>query len=392
MEGDTVTLLGNGRVVTPDAVLDPGWIEISGERIVEVGSGDPGRPLDIDLAGRVVVPGFVDTHVHGGGGASYLSATPEETATVVEFHRSHGTTTTFASLVSTTAEELERQVAALAELAADDVVDGLHLEGPWISEVRRGAHDPTVLRPPTTEELERLLALGRGTIRMVTLAPELPGALDAVRQIVDAGAVAAVGHSDATYEAVLAAVDAGASVGTHLFNGMPPLHHRKPGPVGALLEDPRVVVELVADGIHLHPATIDLAVRAAGPDRVSLVTDAMTAAGMGDGDYALGGQAVRVENGVARLADSDSIAGSTLTMDAAFRFVVQEVGLSLEQAARIASTTPARAFGLVDVGALRPGQRADLVVLDADLNVVAVMRCGSWVAGDPTSRGTKESS
>src|SRR5690606_21626052 len=162
---------------------------------------------------------------------------------------------TFASLISTTAPELERQVAALAELAADGLVDGLHLEGPWISEARRGAHDPAVLRPPTTEELERLLALGRGTIRMVTLAPELPGALDAVRRIVDAGVVAAVGHSDASYETVRAAVDAGASVGTHLFNGMPPLHHREPGVVGALLEDPRVVVELVADGIHLHPAT-----------------------------------------------------------------------------------------------------------------------------------------
>jgi N-acetylglucosamine-6-phosphate deacetylase len=385
-----VTLLGNGRVVTPDAVLDPGWIEVSGERIVEVGSGEAGRPLDIDLTGRVVVPGFVDTHVHGGGGASYLTATQEETATVVEFHRSHGTTTTFASLISTTAPELERQVAALAELAADELVDGVHLEGPWISEVRRGAHDPAVLRPPTTEELERLLALGRGTIRMVTLAPELSGGLDAVRQVVDAGAVAAVGHSDASYETVRAAVDAGASVGTHLFNGMPPLHHRKPGVVGALLEDPRVVVELIADGIHLHPATIALAVRAAGPDRVSLVTDAMTAAGMGDGDYTLGGQAVRVVDGVARLADGDSIAGSTLTMDAAFRFVVQEVGLSLEQAARIASTTPARTFGLVDVGALQPGMRADLVVLDTDLQVAAVMRCGSWVSGDPTR--TKESS
>ncbi|REF35879.1 N-acetylglucosamine-6-phosphate deacetylase [Thermasporomyces composti] len=385
-----MTLLGNGRVVTPEAVLDPGWIEISGERIVEVGSGEAARPLDVDLAGRVVVPGFVDTHVHGGGGASYLSATQAETATVVQFHRSHGTTTTFASLISTTAPELERQVAALAELAADGLVDGLHLEGPWISEARRGAHDPAVLRPPTTEELERLLALGRGTIRMVTLAPELPGALDAVRRIVDAGVVAAVGHSDASYETVRAAVDAGASVGTHLFNGMPPLHHREPGVVGALLEDPRVVVELVADGIHLHPATVALAIRAAGPDRVSLVTDAMTAAGMGDGDYTLGGLPVRVVDGVARLADSDSIAGSTLTMDAAFRFAVQTVGLSLEQAARVASTTPARTFGLSDVGALQPGMRADLVVLDADLQVTAVMRRGSWVSGDPTR--TKEGS
>ncbi|WP_020574302.1 N-acetylglucosamine-6-phosphate deacetylase [Actinopolymorpha alba] len=373
-----MTLLGNGRIVTPDGVLEAGWVEVTGDRLSGVGAGQPRTP-DVDLAGRIVVPGFVDTHVHGGGGASYLSATPEETATAAEFHLSHGTTTTFASLISTTADELAREVAALADLAADGIVAGLHLEGPWLSEVRRGAHDPAVLRPPASAEVERLLALGRGTVRMVTLAPELPGGLDAVRQVVDAGVVAAVGHSDADYDTVLGAVDAGASVATHLFNGMPPLHHRTPGPVGALLEDPRVTVELIADGIHLHPATIAVSVRAAGVDRVSLVTDAMTAAGMSDGTYGLGAQSVRVENGVARLAGGDSIAGSTLTMDAAFRLVVQKAGLTLEQAARVAATTPARVFGMDDVGALVPGRRADLVVLDDSLELLAVMRAGAWV-------------
>ena len=378
-----MTLLGNVRVVTPDGVLDPGWIEVAGDRIAGVGAGSAPRTPDLDLSGRTVVPGFVDTHVHGGGGGTYLAATPEETARVADFHRSHGTTTTFASLISSTAPDLERQVPALADLVTDGVVAGIHLEGPWLSEIRRGAHNPAVLRPPAPAEVERLLRLGRGTVRMVTLAPELTGGLDAVRQVVDAGAVAAVGHSDADFDTVLAAIDAGASVGTHLFNGMPPLHHRAPGPVGALLQDSRVSVELVADGHHLHATTIDLAIRAAGVDRVSLVTDAMTAAGMGDGVYGLGDRSVRVENGVARLADGDSIAGSTLTMDAAFRFVVREAGLSLDQAARVASTTPARAFGLADIGALRPGLRADLVLLDAALEVDAVMRAGVWVAGDP---------
>lgn len=391
-------LLTNARVVTTDEVLDPGWIEVAGDRIRALGPGpaptaaaaeDSEQPAraetgDVwDLAGNVVVPGFVDTHVHGGGGGSYLSATPDDTARVVRFHRSHGTTTTFASLISAPREELERQVAALVDLVGDEWIAGIHLEGPWISEARRGAHDPHVLRPPTQDEVSRLLSLGTGTITMVTLAPELPGGLEAVRQVVDAGAVAAVGHSDATYDVVLAAVEAGATVGTHLFNGMPPLHHRAPGPVGALLHDPRVTVELIADGVHLHPGAVELAVRAAGIDRVSLVTDAMAAAGVGDGRYELGGQEVEVVAGVARLAGKDSIAGSTLTMDAAFRFVVREVGLSLPEAARIAATTPARTFGLTDVGAIRPGYLADLVVLDSDLAVAAVMRRGTWEA-EPT--------
>ncbi|MGH3659951.1 MAG: amidohydrolase family protein, partial [Micromonosporaceae bacterium] len=188
---------------------------------------------------------------------------------------------------------------------------------------------------------------------------------------------------------VLTAVDCGATVGTHLFNGMPPLHHRSPGPIGALLEDSRVTVELIADGIHLHPAAIGLAVRSAGVDRVSLVTDAMTAAGMGDGVYGLGARSVEVKAGVARLAGGDSIAGSTLTMGGAFRFVVRDVGLSLEQAARMAATTPARTFGLTDRGAVEQGLLADLVVLDADLAVVAVMRRGSWVTGPPSAAPCK---
>jgi N-acetylglucosamine-6-phosphate deacetylase len=379
-----VTVLANGRVVTPDGVLEPGWVEVTGDRLTAMGPGAAPTTPDVDLSGRIVVPGFVDTHVHGGGGASYLSATPEDTATVAAFHRAHGTTTTFASLVSTTADKLERQVAALADLVSDDLLAGIHLEGPWLSTARRGAHNPAVLRAPAHEEVAHLLRLGRGGVTMATVAPELPGGLGAVRQIVDAGAVAAVGHSDADYATVLAAVDAGATVGTHLFNGMPPLHHRSPGPVGALLEDSRVTVELIADGIHLHPAAIGLAVRSAGVDRVSLVTDAMTAAGMGDGVYGLGEQAVEVRAGVARLAGGDSIAGSTLTMGGAFRFVVQEVGLSLEQAARIAATTPARTFGLADRGALAEGLLADLVVLDTDLAVVAVMRRGSWISREPS--------
>jgi N-acetylglucosamine-6-phosphate deacetylase len=196
---------------------------------------------------------------------------------------------------------------------------------------------------------------------------------------VEAGAVAALGHTDATYAVTRAALDAGATVGTHLFNAMRPVHHREPGPVVALLDDPRATVEVIADGVHVHPAMLRRAVTTKGAGRVALVTDAMAAAGMADGNYRLGGLHVEVKGGVARLAEGGALAGSTLTMDAALRGAVHESGLSLEAAARLASTTPAAVFGLPDVGAIEAGKRADLVVLDHDLRVTAVMAAGAWI-------------
>jgi N-acetylglucosamine-6-phosphate deacetylase len=371
----TVRLEG-ARIVTPAGVLDPGWVEVAGDRIVAVGLG--GTPT-----GLTVVPGFVDIHVHGGGGASFLSADPDEAARAVAFHRRRGTTTTLASLVTAPVDILGRQLSALADLCTDGLLAGIHLEGPWLNSVRRGAHDPAFLRPPALPEVRRLLAAGGSALRMVTLAPELDGGLDAVRAVVAAGAVAAVGHTDATYEVARASIDAGARLGTHLFNGMRPVHHREPGPVVALLEDDRVAVELVNDGTHLHPAIVRGVVAAIGPDRVALVTDAIGGAGMGDGEYELGGLRVRVSGGVARLASTGSIAGSTLTMDAAFRRAVVDAGLPLEVAARLTSSRPARVLGLDDLGAIEPGRRADLAVLDEKLEVVAVMARGAWVDGPP---------
>jgi N-acetylglucosamine-6-phosphate deacetylase len=374
-----VSVLAGGRVVIPDRVLDPGWVEVAGDRLAAVGEGTPATPADVDLAGRVVVPGFVDLHVHGGGGGSYTSGDEHEAARVVGFHRRHGTTTTMASLVTVELAELERVVAALADLVADGLLAGVHLEGPWLSPKQSGAHDPSLLRDPAAPEVERLLRLGRGSVRMVTLAPELDGGLDAVGRIVEAGAVAALGHTDATYAVTREALGAGATVGTHLFNAMRPVHHREPGPVVALLDDPRATVEVIADGVHVHPAMLRRAVTTKGAERVALVTDAMAAAGMADGDYQLGGLRVQVTGGIARLAEGGALAGSTLTMDAAFRGAVHESGLSLEAAARLASTTPATVLGLPDVGAIEMGRRADLVVLDQDLRVTDVMASGAWV-------------
>lgn len=368
------------RVVTPARVLAPGWMLLDGDRIVEIGEGSPPRPPDLDLGDTTVVPGFVDIHVHGGGGASF-GGTADAADAVAAAHLAHGTTSMAASLVTDTHDRMVAAVRELALLVRDDRLAGIHLEGPWLSPQRSGAHQPGALVDPDPASVESLLAAGDGAVRMVTLAPELPGGIAAVRQLVTAGVVAAIGHTDATYDVSRAALDAGARLGTHLFNAMRPLHHRDPGPVGALLDAP-VDVEVIADGVHLHPAVLRT-VFAAKPGRCLLVTDAMAAAAAPDGDYALGPMAIEVRDGVARLADGSGagpIAGSTLTMDAAVRYAVRTAGLPLLDVVHAASTAPARVWGLTDVGSLEPGRRADLVVLDGDLSVLRVMRAGTWVA------------
>jgi N-acetylglucosamine-6-phosphate deacetylase len=365
--------LTNARIVLPDGVRH-GDLHLAGGSIAT----EPGPGAAYDLGGRYVVPGFVDMHVHGGAGASYQLGRPDEVRRAAAFHLAHGTTTTMASLVTGAPDEMAGAVASLADLAAEGLIAGVHLEGPYLARDRCGAHDPALLRAPDLAEFRDLVRLGRGHVRMITLAPELPGALDLVREAVDAGVIAAVGHTDATGETARAAFDAGARVATHLFNAMRPLHHREGGPVAAALGDPRVTVELINDGVHVEPAVVRLAF-AASP-RVALITDAMAAAGMGDGDYRLGVMDVEVRDGRAVLAGGTSIAGSTITMLDAFRRAVTGAGLPIERAAEAASLVPARALGVdTRVGSLEPGKDADLVVLNDDLGADWVMKRGRRV-------------
>ncbi|MGW8064987.1 N-acetylglucosamine-6-phosphate deacetylase [Streptomyces ziwulingensis] len=373
-------VLAGARVVLPTGTVDDGRVIVDGTRIAATA---PPRADVLDVSGHWVVPGFVDLHNHGGGGASFAGGTAEEILRGVATHRRHGTTTLVASAVTGDLDFLARHAGVLAELAQQGDIAGIHFEGPFISPCRKGAHDEQLLRDPDPAEVRKLIDAAHGHARMMTLATELPGGLDSVRLLAEHGVIAAVGHTDATYEQTLQAVDAGATVATHLFNAMPPLGHRAPGPIAALLEDERVTVELINDGTHLHPAALRLAFHNAGASRVAFITDAMDAAGFGDGRYLLGPMEVEVSDGVARLVEGGSIAGSTLTLDRAFKRAVTVDGLPVEDVVRAISANPARLLGLDGrIGSLEPGKDADLVVLDAAFDLVGVMRRGAWVV-DP---------
>lgn len=285
------------------------------------------------------------------------------------------------SLVTASVPDLAAQVAALREVCvADPLVLGLHLEGPYLSADHRGAHDESLLTTPTSRDVQTLLEAAQGYLVQITLAPELPGAEEAIGQLRRAGVRVAVGHSAVDYEQAGAAFAAGGTILTHAFNAMAPIHHRAPGPVLAAAEQPEVMCEVINDGVHVHPAVVRLLHGLAGP-RVVYVTDAMAAAGGADGAYELGGLAVTVTDGVPRLDATGSIAGSTLTMDAAVRQAVQ-IGIGLPQAITAATSAPARAIGMADrIGLLAPGYPADVVLLDADLQVEQVWGQGQVLAG-----------
>lgn len=376
---DDVQRFRAAHVVTPGGVVDDAVVEVRGDRVAAVHPN--GGDVRAERLGGWVVPGFVDTHVHGGGGHDYASTDPEEILAARDFHARHGTTTTFASLVTASLDDLEAQLDVLGDLVEDGHLAGVHLEGPFLSAEQPGAHEPSLLRPPHPAAVERLIEAGRGHLRMVTLAPELDGGIDAVRRFVASGVRVAVGHTAADDGTVARAVEAGADVGTHVFNAMRPIHHRRPGPVPRLLTDPRVAAELIADGFHVAEEVLRMAFAAGGRDGVVLVTDAMVAAGMPDGAYRLGSLAVQVVDGQARLETADgtpgSIAGSTLTTGRAFALVVGLTG-DLPAAARLASTNAARHFGL-DAGTVRAGGPADLCLVDDDGVLQRVLRRGRWV-------------
>ncbi len=358
------------------------WIQFEGGRIAARGTSSGWRdrvgPRDevIDARGLIVTPGFIDIHCHGGGGFSFDEGV-EAMQAGLQVHREHGTTR---SLISIATAPLDEMLAALADAAtlteSDACVLGSHLEGPYLDQEFRGAHNPKLLCAPDHQHLDRVLDASRGTLRQITLAPELVGGHEAIDRLVRRGVRVAVGHTAATYEDAAIAFDAGATILTHAFNGMRGIHHRAPGPVLAAIDDKRVSLELIADGVHVHPSVVAMAFAAAS-ERIVLITDAIAAAGGPDGDYEIGGMLIEVRNRQARVAGGGSLAGSTLTLDEAVRRSVRLAGVSLEDAIHAVTAAPAYAIGrAADLGKLSPGFAADAVLLTDDLEVVGV-----WAAG-----------
>lgn len=377
-------VIHSARLVSGFDSVPDAWVRFEGDRVSARGIGDGWRDslslapesTVVDAAGRLLVPGFIDLHCHGAGGAS-VDDGEQAIDAALAVHNAHGTTRSVLSLVTAPVDRLADQLETIAQVSARDPrVLGAHLEGPFLDHEFRGAHDPDLLRSADAAAVDRLLAAADGTLRQITIAPERDGASDAIRRFTEAGVRVAVGHTGADFATALAAFEAGASILTHAFNGMRGIHHRAPGPVVAAMHADHVTLELINDGVHVHPDVVRLAFDGA-PGRVALITDAMAAAGSADGTYILGSLEVVVESGVARLAQGGSIAGSTLTQDEALRRAVIESDISLEQAVAALTSIPAAAIGRDrDLGRLEPGFAADAVLLGDALDVQAV-----WAAG-----------
>ncbi|MCS5499275.1 N-acetylglucosamine-6-phosphate deacetylase [Cnuibacter physcomitrellae] len=383
-------LVHGARKLDADGVVDGFWLLGGPEGILEVGTGEGWRARSAevdtvaDAQGAWLTPGFLDLHCHGAGGSSFDDGA-DAIRSGLAVHRAHGTTRSVVSLVSAPLPALADSLSTVADLCGDDpLVIGAHLEGPFLSPDRRGAHDPAALRSPTPLAVAELLEAADGHLTQITIAPELPGAPTAIEAFAAEGVIVAVGHTDADLRATRDAFDRGARLVTHAFNAMPGIHHRSPGPLPAAFDDERVALELIVDGLHVDPAVVQLAFRAA-PGRVAMVTDAMAAAGASDGHYHLGSRDVDVREGRAVLEGTDTLAGSTLTQDAALRIAVTECGIEPVEAIRALTRTPATVLRRHDLGILRPGCAADVVILSPGFEVRGVAADGVWLT--PPTQG-----
>jgi N-acetylglucosamine-6-phosphate deacetylase len=373
-----------GNVILPDRVLQRGLVAIEDGVIQSVSEAGAGRQPTEDLGELYIAPGFIDVHTHGIAGADTMDGAQESLFLMARRFAAHGVTgflaTTMTQSLDVTTRAIrevrrymERQEEQDQDHAPTARVLGIHLEGPWISQEFKGAQNERFIVPPTEESVATILAEGNGAVKIVTLAPELPGAEQEMQTLRGQGICISMGHTGATYEQALRAVELGATHVTHCFNGMTGLHHRRPGAAGAALLCDRLLAELIADGIHVHPDVMRLVIQLKGRERVMLITDSMSATELADGIYALGGQEVFVRAGRASLGDG-TLAGSTLTLDRAVRNAVHLCGVPVHDAVYMASAVPAQAIGLGDrKGQIRAGYDADIAILNTDLQPVQVI-------------------
>ena len=378
------TLFYNALLCVKDRPHEKGWLLVEDGCIADLGWGSPPPTIGgekIDVEEQVLTPGFIDVHVHGALGCDAMDATPEALEQMARFFARHGVTAFLATTMSGPSQSIMAALENIAQVmrhgTGGATLLGAHVEGPYLDVEKRGCQDAAHLRPAEPAEYHAMFETG--VVRLVTLAPEFPDNQELIRYAVDRGAAVAIGHTRASYEQVCRAVELGATQVSHLFNGMEPLHHRRPGAVGAALTLPSLRCQLIADNVHVHPAVLKLAFSIKGPEHITLVTDAMAGTGMPDGEYNLGGLAVTVREGVARIADG-ALAGSTLTLDRAVRNMMAACELSLFQALPMATSSPALAMGLGDrKGAIAVGMDADLVVMDAEASILLTMVEGEIV-------------
>jgi N-acetylglucosamine-6-phosphate deacetylase len=375
-----------GTLVLTDRLAERGQVVVEDGRIRAIVTGELQYSPTADYGDAYVAPGFIDLHIHGMAGASVMDASRPALKHMARRMAAQGTTTFLPSTVTESLATTRRVIAAVREYMespAEDCsqVPGIHLEGPWISPEHKGMQNEAYIMPPDVETAGDLLDLAGGTVLRVSVAPERPGAEALIRMLRARDVFVSIAHTGATYEQAMGAVDLGATQVTHCFNAMTPFRHRAPGAAGAAMLSPDLYAELIADGIHVHPAAMRLLIRSKGRERVMLVTDALSAAELSDGVYELGGKEVFVRDGAARLADG-TIASSTLTMDGAVRNIMRLCEVSLVDAIHMASTTPAEAMGWGErKGKLRAGYDADLAVLDRDLRPIA-----TWIGGGVRSQ------
>jgi N-acetylglucosamine-6-phosphate deacetylase len=381
------TCIIHGKLLLPAGLVEDGALLMRGSKIVSILPDDAGRfPAGAEIynaAGLYVAPGMIDAHTHGALGYDFMTCTPREMEEVLAWLPSTGVTSFLPTLASCSFDQGLEMVQRLAELQLHPppgaAILGLHLEGPYLNPERRGAQPLEPLRAPHLDEMHHLLEASHDTIRLVTLAPELPGALDLIAYLVKEGIAVNAGHSDATYEEMLTAMRAGLSRVAHLFNGMSPFNHRLPGVAGAALDQAGLYAEIVLDGIHVHPAAARIALHAKGIDRLMLVTDATQAAGLGDGVYVRpGNRKIIVKDGAARL-ESGILAGSILTMNSALANACAFLDLTPEQAIRLATCVPAESLNLPAKGSLAPGFDADVILFDKEIQIRAALVGGRMV-------------
>jgi N-acetylglucosamine-6-phosphate deacetylase len=381
LDGENLIVTG-GRVFAPQGFIDQGVVVIKQGVIEYVGRADampaglvPANTPTIYATGCIVAPGLLDVHLHGGGGCDVMDATIEALRTITHAHGRHGTTGLLAATITAPQEQLEEAAAVINQaMPLSRQPDwngaqllGLHMEGPYFSVKKCGAQNPAYIREPSQAEVERIISIIGPGLKHITIAPELPGAIELIGWLRQQGIRVSLGHTESSYEVAKQAIAAGADHATHTFNAMPTLHHREPGTVAAVLGDNIVTAEVIADGIHLHPGAMNLVYKAKGACLTCLVTDAMAAMDMPDGHYRLGELPVQVINGAARL-ENGSLAGSVLTLDRAVKNMVEMVGVPLEEAITMATYVPARQLNMLDQkGTLEVGKDGDLCIFGADL-------------------------